>query len=280
MSTSTYLTSVEKAAQVKKIVEEALKNQAVANSEIAALLHSLLNIAESDQEHIVRGMELPAPYRMAGLSLLLFFTRLVELEHPNIKVKSITEQKDEWVKFILEVESKHRQTVENLLEHYSQALLRKKALNSVAKGDRALMELKKALDVSALEISLTKGIEAEGLEEVSSHIESFGTEVEQLHQIVGRGLSNMSALQHVIISLLSEEREAINKALLTLRDRLHLKMSAEDVEEIKAALLMVREHAPDTFEELRQIINKTSVSGAAGDMLYSWLASLSSVMPK
>lgn len=280
MSTSTYLTSVEKAAQVKKIVEEALQNEAVANSEIAALLHSLLNNVESDQEHIVRGMELPSTYRMAGLSLLLFFTRLVELEHPHIKVKSITEQKDEWVKLILEVESKHRQTVENLLEHYSQALLRKKALNSVAKSDRALMELKKALDVSALEISLTKGIETEGLEEVSSHIESFGAEVEQLHQNVGRGLSNMSALQHVIISLLSEEREAINKALLTLRDRLHLKMSAEDVEEIKAALLMVREHAPDTFEELRQIINKTSVSGAAGDMLYSWLASLSGVMPK
>lgn len=280
MSSSTYLTSVEKAAQVKKIVEEALKNQAIANSEIAALLHSLLNIAESDQEHIVRGMELPATYRMAGLSLLVFFTRLIELEHPTIKVTSITEQKDEWVKFILEVESKHRQTVENLLEHYSQALLRKKALNTVAKSDRALMELKKALDVSALEISLTKGIEAEGLEEVSSHIESFGAEVEQLHQIVGRGLSNMNALQHVIISLLSEEREVINKALLTLRDRLHLKMTAEDVEEIKAALLMVREHAPDTFEELRQIINKTSVSGAAGDVLYSWLASLSSVMPK
>jgi hypothetical protein len=57
-------------------------------------------------------------------------------------------------------------------------------------------------------------------------------------------------------------------------------MTADDEQEVKEALLAVREHAPDSFEEIRQAINKGSASGAGGDMLYSWLASLSSVLPK
>lgn len=280
MTKSTYVSSLEQSANVRKIVEEALENEALTNVEVISVLHSLLDVTESDQEHIIRGMELPSTYRIAGLQLLAFFSRLVELHYPAIKMKCITEQEGERVKFILEVDAEHRHKIESLLEHYSLVLLKEAPIDSVAKNDKQLMELKKVLDLSALEISLSKGIEASHLEGVSDEMESFAEEVEHLHTLVGRGLGAMQELQNIMASLLSTEQESISKALKILRERLHVNMTEEDEQEVKAALLAVKEHAPDSFEEIRQLINKSSASGAAGDTLYSWVASLSTLMPK
>lgn len=280
MTQSPTLSSMEKSAKVKEIIEEALESQALTNAEVVSVLHNLLDSAESDQEHIIRGMDFPPSYRVAGLLLLSFFPRLVELRHPHMWVKYTTLQEGERVKFIIETDKQHSKKIEALLEHYSQILLREVPLNVLAKDERQLMELKKILDLSALEISLGKQIEAAHLVEMSDQMESFSEEVEYLHKIVGRGIGGMKELRDIIASLVSEEQEMVNKALLLLRDRLHVNMSATDEEEVKAALLAVKEHAPDSFEEIRQVINKGSVSGAAGDMLYSWIASLSTVLPK
>ncbi len=278
--TKSTMSLTEQSARVKEIVEDALENQELSNQDVVAVLHNLLNVVESDQEHIVRGMDLPAAYRAAGLQLLSFYPRLVELRYPHVAVKYVTELQGEHIRFIVEVDAEYRRRLETLLEHYSQLLLKEASPDIVAKDDRQRMELKKVLDLSALELSLGNEMAALEWAATSEQIDSLAAEVETLHMRVGRGLGGMRELRHIVASLLAGNQEVVNKALAVLRDKLHVAMTVEDENEVKEALLAVREHAPDSFEEIRRVINQGSASGAAGDMLYSWLASLSSVLPK
>jgi hypothetical protein len=278
VSTSQNLTPIERVKMLREVIEHALVNQSVTKAEVELLLQNISYVAQSDQKHIVRGMQLTAEQIIPGLGLINYFSRLVEQKYPTMATRFTTELEANHVKLTIETTEQDALLVEELLEKYSLVLLGKLPLNQLVSGEKQLMELKQTLDLSVLTLNINQNL-LHDIEDFTGKAPDLENLVKALHTTIGYGISSLKELQEVISELLSQEREIISESLQVLRERLYYNMSHSDEAAIKEALLTVKQHEPDAFEEIRQVINRASGSGAAGDTLYTWISTLSRVLP-
>lgn len=273
-----YPASAEQVHALQDVIKDALANQSITHAEVTSLLNNLQDMAESDQRHIVRGMELTADQIIPGLGLLHYFSRIVEQKYPAIAATYTISQSGRHLKMSIEATEQDIVRLEETLEKYSLILLGKLPLNQLLSEEKALMELKQTLDLSALIVNINETLK-HNLDDFTGKAPDLEEKVRKLHTTIGHGISGIQELQLVISSLLKQERDSIRHSLQILRSRLSVNMSQSDEAAVKEALLTVKEQEPDAFNEIREVINRSSQSGAAGDVIYSWIASLSRIMP-
>jgi hypothetical protein len=256
------------------IIQQALDSQSISSAEAEALIENLRSIAESDQHHIVRGMQLSSDQIIPGLALLHYFSRIIAQKYPAMAYKFTTEQHASHIKLIIETSTDNAFIIEEMLEKFSQILLGKLPLNQLVSEETQLMELKQALDLSVLMVNINQTL-AHHMDDFTGKAPGLEDAVIGLHSTIGYGISGLKELQQVITNLLREDRTSITHSLHILRSRLYHNMSESDQKAVEHALLDVKQHEPDVFETIRQAINRHSESGGAGDVLYSWISSLS-----
>ena len=271
------ISPIERARILQDLIAESIQAHSVTKAEVTSLLKNLQDMMESDHKHIVRGMELTSDQHMAGLVILNYFPRLIEQLHPDIAFSTSITKTATHVKMVIESDETSIHIIEEILEQYSLVLLGKSPLNQLVTAASPLMELKQMLDLSALITNINHNMHAG--EDIAGKAPDLEKLVKKLHTTLGYGLSGISELQNVISTLLNEEKESINQSLAVLRSRLHYKMNDSDMVAVKEALQTVRAQEPGAFEDIRKVINRYSESGAAGDTLYSWIASLSRILP-
>lgn len=265
--------------EIKQTIEALEHLQGQASDEVKSLIKGLADVFGSDSQHIVRSMTLPELYQQIGISLLHYFGRLVRFIHPTIPVVVRVTQDGNYVKFEVEAPEQHLATIEETLENYGFALRGQLPLNELLPDPAQLMEWKQKLDLSALEVKITRDLleSPDGVRDES--LEAFGADARTLHHLVGIGISGVNALAVAIGSVLEENRASINGALLVLQKKLEGKITADDEAEIKEALETVLRQEPEVFKTIHNIAAGSLVSGRTADTLLSWIVSLSGVLP-
>jgi len=270
--------SNERTQFLKNLVITALAEQAESGAEMASLLHNLEDIIESDNQHLVRGLELPEDLQLPGLMLLHYAAKLLANKHPLVRLTHHVIQTGHHIKMIIEAPQGDLPALEATLETFSQLMLRKLPLNKLATNEKELVECKHTLDLSALMVNINQNASM-NIDDITGRAPNLEHRVMALHEAVGYGLSSMRELKMVIEKLMNEKRDSITPALTILASHLSLDMSDKDKEAVREALATVKEQEPGAFEEIREAINHASKSGSAGDLLYSWLSALSRVLP-
>lgn len=271
--------SSEQVSDIKQTLNS-LEHQKDAGKEIKALLKGLIDSAGSDKQHIVRSMVFPEVYTQSGIALLHYFSRIVQLTHPDIDMEISVTQEGEGVTLSIEVAESDYKTVDEALENYGLALKGSMPLNAILSDPNHLMEWKQKLDLSALEVKITRDLMESPDTPHSQDIEALAEDAKTLHNLVGDGVSGLNALSVVIGSILEEDRHQINDALLLIQRKLSVKLTEEDEEEVKEALETILKHEPEIFEQIHDVVSGKTVSGGAADSLMSWIATLSGVMPR
>lgn len=272
------------AASLKQLLEGALKHQTSTQKEIQQMIAHLNSVLESDAHHLVRGFEIDAKYVIAATNLIQSFILFMYSECPEHKFtvtlfQQTLHNSSILLKLIIDGKPETLSLLEAQLEIYSQILLGQKPMNALTTSPTQIMWLKQRLDFSALEIKILYDAEHASLEAMPE-FEDVATYIETVHHTVAKGLSSFHALQTVLSQLLLKEQSHINEALTILQQKLDSSLSEADRPLVEKALRTVKEHKPDLFEEIRSLLNKSSIAGKAGDLVCSWIASLTSVMPK
>lgn len=232
------------------------------------------------QHTIIREIQLQPAHYQAGLSLLNFLGRVIELAEPNVKYVLTTEQKPPLVELRIAAQSDKQQAIQEIIEKYSLILQNKAPMSLLFdENESAIMELKQKLDLSALELSITHTVVNQQDIALPSDFEGIREQVEQLHQQIGQGLSGVSQLKRTIDFLLSQQNDQIAHLLTTLKEKLEQPINEDSRAEIHETLVTIQEKEPNAFYNLQHSLNMASDSKDAGNRLVSWLVQLNNIIP-
>jgi hypothetical protein len=259
--------------QIKSIASEIESGREVESSRIEGILHSL-----SDSSHIIRCFpELPDAYVPATVALLSgVYDLLTPKEREAVELSVV--RSAEGLRLVIRAQGAAADAVDEHLEQFGAALRQDIPLNELVNDKEALMRLKQRLDLVALELSIAAGDDGSAQDEaaIMQQIEAQGKEVERFFNAMGEGLRAVTQLRLLIIKRLKDTSDTkerqVFEHLVKLLDGQH--------KDLKASFQALKKDAPDLFEQLKDLINRGSESGKAGDYLYGWIASIVNILPK
>ena len=274
----THKLSTHQLDAVKKTLEALESSEVEVSNNVKRLLKGVADVMDSDMRHIVRTLELPDAFVQTGVSLLHYVSRMLAFKFPDESIKVTVTQDGNQVRLVLEVSEGQYGDVEEVLESYGRVLLRKQPLSSVLTNKVQLMEWKQKLDISALELRITRDLynNADGL--LSEDVDALEEDVKTLHHLIGNGLRGYFALQHIVSR--QEDAGPVKEALSLLQQKLSMKITQDDEEEVKNALSVIVQYEPAVFSEISDAVYGGSLPGKAENYLTSWIASLSGILPR
>ena len=268
---------------IKKLMKtlEALEfHQDAVGEDVKHLLKNLIDAMDSDHRHIVRSVVFPEVYCQAGMALLHYFGRIIKIKYPGVVFKLSVIQKGQMVKLVIEVPESYRMPIEETLEHYGQVLRGVQPLTLLVTESRDLMEFKQKLDLSALELRVTKDLFENADVNQSQTIQKLEEDVRQLHILVGNGVCGLYHLNELLHLSLQRSHKETRESMLVLINKLSGTISEKDENEVKEALQVILRRDPKVFEEIHNIVTGKTISGKTGGFLSSWVASLAGLMPR
>jgi len=95
------------------------------NKEKRELEKLVLSSANEDSEFIMREIAFEPQHRQAGISILSYFSRVVENRYPDINVKVRIEQDNDLIRLVIETPTGEKEVIEKLLGSYGEVVMAK-----------------------------------------------------------------------------------------------------------------------------------------------------------
>jgi hypothetical protein len=235
-------------------------------------------IARGDQ--IVRALEFPPEYQQAAMGILSYFSEIVTQKYPAIPVKIQLEQDGLLIRMVITTPEGESDKIEHLLNDYTSVVRGRKMADELIHDPLALMKLQHKLEMTKLELRMTKDI----LEHVSNvdknRIGQLDASVQQLFKILGRNLDETSKQQEIMRRMILDARDlTVHMALCVIKEKAARGISPSDEEEIKTAITKINEKSPSLMEELLDMA-KNMAAGAGGTLLVDWIRAIVGVLPR
>jgi len=126
-------------------------------------------------EYILREISFSPEYRQAGVSILSYFSRIVELKYPDVHVKVKIEQFQEKIRLIIETPSGEKEIIEKLLSDYGEVINGKDSSEPLFRNDVVALELKSELRIANVRIENQKELLSYQNNQILDLKELFGT---------------------------------------------------------------------------------------------------------
>ena len=118
---------------------------------------SPLNIGDTNtSETIVRSIEFPPEYKQAGISILNYFSEILNQKYPEKKVKIKIVQERLKITMVIETEDGQKDIIERELENYGLVVSGELSPDKYCRNSIEAMVLQQKLEMAALEVKHTK----------------------------------------------------------------------------------------------------------------------------
>lgn len=111
---------------------------------------------EKSNQYIARSIEFPPEYKQAGMSILSYFSEILNKKYPNERVTVRIEQEDLNIKMIIETEDGQKEKIEKELEQYGLVIAGVLSADQYCDKPLEAMALKQKLEMAAMEVKHTK----------------------------------------------------------------------------------------------------------------------------
>lgn len=246
------------------------------------LINSFEEVSTDSFPNFERCIEFEPDNRKAGVSILSFFSEIVESEFSGQSVKVGIIQSGNVVTLRVETpEGKLLKEVEKALNQYGLAVMGKAPIDSVSNNPQVIQDLKMRLEVTKLELKLGKEAAIERSKQYEDRIGNLEGQLFRLQGIIGESLSHNSSLVDVIKGLSEEDKssKSLLKAISVI-EKLTLKShSGLSEKELKDSLEIIREKSPSLFK--RVVDNFDAIPASIGaNFSTEWIQSIISSLPK
>lgn len=159
------------------------------------------------QPSFERSITFEPEFRQAGVSILSFFSELVENEFGGQSVKVGIMQNGNVVTLRVETpEGELLKEVEKALNQYGLAVMGKSPIETVSNNPQLVQDLKTRLEVTSLELRLRKDSSLEQSKQYEQRISNLEHQINSFHDLVGKNLIQQSKLAETIQSLSSSSQ--------------------------------------------------------------------------
>ena len=239
-------------------------------------------IGDNDGSWFDKSIEFDAEFRQAGVTILSFFSEVVQSEFSDADVKVGILQEGNTV--TLRVETPQGEVIKEIkktLEKYGMVVMGNMPIENLSDNKELIRDLKTKLEVTNLELRLRQEAHLEHKKHYEGRILNLEEQVKNLHSMIGTNLANYTQLTEVVKSLVSDD--AITQALgdaLKIIDKIAIsEYSDESSEELRASFKEIESKSPGIVRRLFQTI-ETMPASIASNLASPWVQSFISSLPK
>jgi hypothetical protein len=234
----------------------------------------VLENVSTNRAQINRTINFKPEYKQSGISILSYFSEIVQSKYPDLDISVTIEQEGNTVRLIIETPEGEVEKIEKELTSYGMVVARKKSPDEYMPDRFEAMRLANKIDMAELEIRHTKSL----LESERNH---YGTRIKDLEKQLGfmqnyldRDKYQNIKLADTLADISSKSIEGSDKSLQKMIDLLRCDEDIKDVE-VTNYLAELKEENPTLFERVSSVILKAAVQGAVGNGFYAFLINLS-----
>lgn len=240
----------------------------------------VLQAGASGRATLVRELQFPPEYKESVVSILSYFSRVVEQKYPEIDAGVVIRQSGNTVTLTVETDEGEIETIAKTLDEYGLVVTGKLAPADMFDDPVSVLELGNRLEVAKLELRLKEQAHQMIASTQEGRIVSLESQLTEVRALVGEQLTAVGRLTGVIERLVDTER--LTPAVARALDTLTALMSAEHTDANEAKLIDALEtiSVEDTglFEKLSSSISSIGHS-IATNLSTSWVLAVLKSLP-
>lgn len=230
---------------------------------------------------LLRKLEFPPQYKESAVSILSYFSRVLEQKYPEMDAGVSILQRGQTVTLKIETKEGEISTIERTLDEYGQVVVGDLAPDEFFNDPLAIVELKNRLEVAKLELRLKEQSHLIHSSYQEKRVESLEDQLKELRCLVGAQLTTVSNLSSTIAALGNSERisPAVANALNTLNDLIQKNYSTKNESDLRQALETIRKEDQGLFKKL---FGSVSILGHSvfANLATPWVQSVIHSLPK
>lgn len=221
---------------------------------------------------IVRELKFPAEYQQAGLSILNYFSAVLEDRYPDVLVGVSIQQYQDKVTLLITLPDGSQEIVEKLLTDYGLVVAGKLSARELMSNDVRALALQQKLELAQMEVRQTRDLLKLQEKYATGRIESLEQDVKNLYSLLGRELASKDELQRGFIELsLQSQNDQLKQQLSLLLGRLGDAIEHRDEQSTRIVLEDIKEADPDVFSKLSAYFYEAAATGVIGCAAFEWL---------
>ncbi len=230
---------------------------------------------------LIRQLEFPAEYKESAVSILSYFSRVLEQKYPEIDAGVSIEQKGLSVTMKIEGPEGKIDAIEKTLGEYGEVVQGQLAPSEFFSNPSEVMELNNRLEIAKLELRLKQEAFLSHSASQERRIESLEAQLSDVRNIIRDQLSTVSSLASSIEGIVKSERvsPAVAKALSTVTKLVSAKHTEKNEKELRSALDSIRSEDAALFERLSDSLSSVGHSVAA-NLATPWAVAVLNALPK
>ncbi|MEP0369076.1 MAG: LuxR C-terminal-related transcriptional regulator [Cyclobacteriaceae bacterium] len=249
---------------------------------VTAIDLGLIKWELSTKNRIIRNIEFQAEYLQSGISIMNYFSTILQQKQPDLNSIVRIEQEGLRVRLlVIPEDGDDIQIIERTLEEYGLVISGQMKVNEFLTDNLQALQLENKLEIAKLELRFAhKQLELERTNN-QTRIDHLEKEVTWLRGHIGNTLSDMkqialnnanSLIQEVIHKFPTNDK-ALMKSLDIIENSLLKNQNTNNKEEVVEALESVKKKNPEILKFIKEFAQKT-VSSTSGKLLYDLISSV------
>lgn len=240
-----------------------------------------IKVDTSGLARIVRELKFPAEYQQAGLSILNYFSAILDDKYPGIPVEVSIQQHQDRVKLVITLPDGSQDVVEKLLTEYGLVVAGKISPQEFIPDQLRALALQQKLELAQMEVRQTRDLLRLQEQYSSARIASLEQDVKNLYSLLGQEVTSRDELQRGFVQLsLQSKSDQLHQQLGILLERLGDAIESRDEQHARVLLEDIREADPDVFSKVSMYLYDAATTGVIGCYAFDWIKVILNGFPK
>jgi hypothetical protein len=235
-----------------------------------------LDLSKANAPKVIRSITFPPAYKQAGISILAYFGHIVNVKYPNIDVQVTIEQIGEKINLVIDTPQGTKELIERELCDYGLVVSGELAPDKYMEQPYEVMALKHKLEIAHLEARQCRDMLQSERSLQGARIAQLEEWVQDLRNMLGKNSIANSQLLSALTELASRSTGSVNDALRGLIAIVEKGLTQNDEERVLEEYRTIQKDDPPILAQLRELLLKGAVQGAAGNYLFNWLNAMAS----
>ncbi|MGJ5633262.1 hypothetical protein [Nostoc sp. CALU 1950] len=229
---------------------------------------------------IVRTIKPKSEHKQVVLSVLNYFGRIVEQKYKDKNIVVKTEQKDDEITFVIEMDAGDKGEINDALYQYGQVVLEEQDPSKLLPSMVQALELKHKLDMAKMELKHTTELLHTERYGYRNRIEFLEDEVSWLKKAIGDSLTLNNDLQAMLSKISTSKTSlSVQEALKFVIRRAFDGIEETDRNSIFEKLVDIQKSEPGVLEKLKNI-SETVFTHTTSSLLSNWITTVLKSLPE
>ncbi|WP_252035643.1 MULTISPECIES: hypothetical protein [Vibrio] len=233
-----------------------------------------------DSDKVIRRTITFEPHQIqAGVGLLSYFSEVLKHKCSEANSKVSIEQDGEKVRLRIKSDAGTEQKVEALLNEYGEVLNGTRQPEQLMTDQVQLLSLQNKLDMAAMEVKHQQSVLALTKSNYDQRIFSLEEQIADLKHMLCESITSHRVAQDQVSKLIDKygSNSAVELELLGLAKKLDERAADVQKEELERIVKQLHMDNPKLAAEFLSLL-KGPLEGVAGNIIYSWLPQLGSII--